>query len=469
MVDRLKAILSLPNAQCREYLMQNLLALGYQILTGPDGSWLFAVPTGDKAIPVLLCAHWDTVRKTHGKGADEPVVLFEEHAKIENSNGILGADDRAGCQLILEVAATYTVKPFILFTDFEECGRKGMHSFIKSNVYREYEKFIYLVVSVDRQGHNEAVWYSKKPSGKLEYILDKCGFDVHQGYAYTDGELIAKALNLEFINLSYGGYRPHSADEFLLRDSYEGAYQRITTFLEFINKPFYDTGEVIPSEDTVIDAEVVEEYDIPAPVCEVCGRTHKVASYYPWAQAWLCVACRNRIVAQAPKITAESVEQAKLVLKAEQDRSRQANLKHNAPKHPEFPCCPKCGSNKHVVWNAINAGFVCNECRDKWYKGSVDFDGIFWVLSKDGGMLRLFRPKSNQIMVLSGSGVHVQLVWSGPPNKCTFVKVCSFCGVVEPQMHEVEVEFNNVRHKLNACTTCAADLCDLVVGIDAPF
>lgn len=471
MIDRLKTAIILQNDQCREYLIQNLLTMEYQILTGGDGDWLFAIPSGDKAVPVLLCAHWDTVRQPTGKHADEPVVLFEEHNKIENANGILGADDRAGCQLILEVASTLTIKPFILFTNFEERGKRGMKSFIKSKAIHEYKEYIYLVVSVDRQGHNEAVYYTKYPSGKLEFLLDKSGYTIKKGQSYTDGTLIAEEINLEHINVSYGGYNLHSADEFILKDSYMWSFRRLMLLTQGVYAPFTTTSDSIEPSENIVDAELVEEeYSLPAPVCEICKKTERVAYYYSWADAWLCTHCRNRITMDRDTIAREDVERAKLVLKAEQTRSREANLK-NTIEHPDFPACPKCGTNKHVAWNVINAGFVCNHCRNEWYKGTSTFDGIFWALSQNGEIKRLFKTDSNTITVISGVGSHVRLEWSGPPRKCPHVKVCAFCGTVEPVMHELELKFGSKYFKMHVCTTCSADLVDMcaLADTDVPF
>lgn len=469
MITRLKSILLLNNEQCREYLIQSLFELGYKVLIGPNGTWLFAIPSGEKVVPVLLCAHWDTVRKSVGKCVDEPVIVFEEHNKIQNANGILGADDRAGCQLILEVASTLTIKPFILFTDLEEVGGRGMEDFIRSKVFHDYKEYIYLILSVDRTGHNEAVYYRASISGRLEYIVDKAGYTSASSSAFTDGKLLAQELELEHINVSYGGYNSHSADEFILNESYLGAFNRLLLLTQNIYTPYPSKFDlVIPSED-IIDAELVEEeYALPAPVCEICEKPERVAYYYPWAEAWLCMHCRNRITMTSLHISREGVEKAKLVLKAEQTRSREANLK-NTKEHPDFPACPKCGVNTHVAWNVTNAGFVCNHCRNDWYKGTSDFDGIFWALSQNGEIKRVFKPKPKQVMVIVGVGKHVRLEWLGPSNKCPYVQMCSFCNTVEPQMHEVELKFGSTLHKLNVCTSCASDLVDLVVPDDVPF
>lgn len=472
MIDRIKKILPLSDEQCREYLIQNLCALGYQIFSGADGTWIFAVPSGRKVIPVLLCAHWDTVRQTTGKWADEPVVLFEEHSKIENSNGILGADDRAGCQLILEVASTFTVKPFILFTDLEESGGKGMRNFINSSLIEDYRYHIYLVISVDRHGHNEAVYYTKYPSSRLEYYLDKGGYVIQRSTSYTDGTAIAEYLGLEHVNVSYGGYNAHTADEFLLKDSYEGAYRRLMVLTESIHTPYIATLKGVSPSEEVFDAELVEEeYSLPAPVCELCGKTERVTSFCASANSWLCVPCRNRILYVDKEITPESVARAKLVLKAEQERSRRANLKHNTTEHPDFPSCPRCGSNKYVAWNVTNAGFVCNNCRDAYLKGTSNFDGIFWALSQNGEVKRLYRADASTMMFISGTGKHVRLEWSGHPNSCPYVKVCAFCGAVEPGMHEIELKFGEKHFKLNVCVSCASDMVDLCASVDSdlPF
>ena len=153
MIERLKQTLMMTDIQCQVFLVKTLREAGYEVVIGHDpdkidADYIFAYPPSREIIPVLLMAHWDTVRTTTGKRADEPVVIFSENGKIENGMGVLGADDRAGIQMILEAQDAYEEQPLLLFTNYEEIGGKGMLNFIKSGVLRPWVDSIYLAVSV---------------------------------------------------------------------------------------------------------------------------------------------------------------------------------------------------------------------------------------------------------------------------------------------------------------------------------
>ena len=475
MLDRLKETISCSDEDCQILLCNRLRDMGYKLCIGLGGTYIFGIPPGDKVCPILMCAHWDTIRQSSGKWSDMPVVLFEENGKIENANGILGADDRAGCQLILEVASSLSAKPFVLFTSYEEVGMKGMHTFIEDDEISMYQEYIYLILSVDRAGHNEAVYYSNYPSGILEYYLNKVGYVVHKSSSSTDGLLLSSVLRLEHINVSYGGYNPHNCDEFILVDSYVGNFWRLLNFIQLINRPFplsSSSDWVTPSEHNGFGTAVLEpeEYSLPAPVCAVCGKPERLPRYSPAAKAWLCNSCLNRMITNySTPITPEMVEQHKLQLKAEQLRSREANLKqvkHNS----DFPTCPVCGTNENVSWNAIIAGFTCNKCRHMWYQGQSSYDGIFWVMSEGGILRKIYSPSKDTAMVRTEQENQVRLEWLGPLKECPYLSVCATCGTVAPVLHSINMQFQDQQRTIQVCTTCLAELQSVGQLIDpVPF
>jgi tripeptide aminopeptidase len=98
---------------------------------------------GDGGLPVLLCAHLDTVEPT---GALEPVI---EDGIVRNSTGtILGADDKSAVAVMLEAARRLVVerRPHagveLLFTPMEEVGLLGAKAFDETRL-RARAGFVY--------------------------------------------------------------------------------------------------------------------------------------------------------------------------------------------------------------------------------------------------------------------------------------------------------------------------------------
>ncbi len=121
--------------EIHRFLMQRLQEMGCRVVTDNAGSHYQTDAPGNifgflkgtvKSKPILLCAHMDTV--TPGQGV-KPVV--KKDRVTSDGTTILGADDKAGLAIILEVLQTLKEekKPHppieVLFTLTEENGMCG--------------------------------------------------------------------------------------------------------------------------------------------------------------------------------------------------------------------------------------------------------------------------------------------------------------------------------------------------------
>ena len=135
-------ILKLPQAELKEALQKELQSAGYTV-TSKDG-FLYAPGT----VPVLLVAHLDTV---HEKAPS--IICYSKDNRVLMSPQGIGGDDRAGVYMILEIIKQANCH--VLFCEDEEIGDIGAKKFVKSNMPLP----VYYIIELDRQGHNDAVYY----------------------------------------------------------------------------------------------------------------------------------------------------------------------------------------------------------------------------------------------------------------------------------------------------------------------
>ena len=127
--NKLFNILEMPTLKLMKYLNSAIRRKHYDIYTDDD-NYIFAVPK-KASNHIMLVSHMDTVKR--GK-----VKLIENNGIVTNAHGVLGADDRAGVFAILEIA-NKCIKggqplPYLLFTNYEECGGLGVKQFCKDRI-----------------------------------------------------------------------------------------------------------------------------------------------------------------------------------------------------------------------------------------------------------------------------------------------------------------------------------------------
>jgi len=177
-------------------------------------------------IPICLVAHMDTVRNENNP---EFMELLEDSETFSNKKGILGADDRAGIAMILDLLED-GYKPSVIFTNGEETGAVGAYQFAKDI---DVVSNVNLFIELDRAGTNHYVSYNHLPTEVQEYV-ESFGLEKKQG-SFSDIKVLTDAFLIPSVNLAIGYYNEHSSEEFLVKDEWEKCKKMIA---EMLQKPF---------------------------------------------------------------------------------------------------------------------------------------------------------------------------------------------------------------------------------------
>ena len=462
----LREYLTLSEAEVFPRLCKDLVE-NYDITTD-NINYVFCVPKGSSVIPVLLCAHTDTVRNP---ACDEPVILAELNGTIFNENGILGGDDRAGVAGCVSISGMYSTKPYLLFTSGEERGSTGMSAFLASGILEPHLPQIYTVVSLDRCGHNEYVTYTAPVPEDLECRLLSLGYTCKYG-SYSDGLMISRAYNTAYVNLSIGYNDQHSADEFVLIESYISAIKRASAFIVCIDKkytvehPTYGykgyysktvSKPLVPAKTTPPWPEKEKELVATNPVCFCCGRTEREAKYIPTLGTFICNICSKRVTELFGSISLPTMEVYKEGLEEQRRKTREANSNLNpSRKDKGLPSCPICKDNKHVAWNKSTIGFTCTLCQEVKPDG---YDGNFWVR----GVNKHYIKDGKELV----TDYHATRLLNTLPKGGLYLKQCAICHKYSMNCKMVLVGKDNDK-PLDVCPACLHEAKDNLMSDSMP-
>lgn len=186
-----------------------------------NSDYLFAEGT----IPILLVAHVDTVNHTLDV-AQNFLYDLEKQVIANIGEGVLGADDRAGIAAIMEVLSTTSLKPHVLFLNYEEDACVGAGKAIKE---LEFPTDIRYIIEIDRRGNGQAVFYHLD-SHEFEDYVQSFGFQKDMG-SLTDISVLMPFLGCAGVNLSAGFYREHSLGEFFVIPHWKNTVEKLTEML----------------------------------------------------------------------------------------------------------------------------------------------------------------------------------------------------------------------------------------------
>lgn len=211
-----------------------------------DDNFVYAVGSG----PITLVSHVDTVRdhfvpvakagavpgkswrKDHG---NSPMKLSRTNNILTNSNGVLGADDRAGVFGCLELVRRCKKEglpmPSILLTNGEESGGIGVGVFVSTSAFEKYDGGrTRLFVEMDRCNAVEWVTYGAQlPREVIDYV-ESFGFKKGHG-SYSDIADLQEEYQIPAVNLSIGYYLQHSDSERLHVDEMYMTINRVFAML----------------------------------------------------------------------------------------------------------------------------------------------------------------------------------------------------------------------------------------------
>jgi putative aminopeptidase FrvX len=208
-------------APVRDYLLPILREITDVVYVDEFGNLLASKKCGTgEGATVLLSAHMDTVR---GVKKDKAIIERDGiYTAIlsDGKNGVLGADDRAGIAIILDVlrgipeSFNGTVK--VAFSREEEIGCIGAY---------HIDKFFYqdtdLAIVVDRRGNRDIVVGSHNAfcCDNVGLFMEECSTKIKKDYECVEGgtsdACVFSENGINSVNLSAGYQNEHTTKEFV--------------------------------------------------------------------------------------------------------------------------------------------------------------------------------------------------------------------------------------------------------------
>lgn len=235
----------------RKYLQPILSELLDRVIVDDYGNLLGEkiIGTGDGAT-ILLSAHMDTV-----KGVLANRKLIEKDGKISASKGALGADDRAGIAIILEVLRNLgKLKSFngvikVAFSRQEEVGCVGAEK-IDTKWYQDAD----LAIVVDRRGNRDIVVGCGTAfcSDEVGLFMEEVSALAEMDWKCVEGgisdAMVFSHNGVNSINLSAGYYNEHTDKEYVVLSQMKDTVKLILQTIAVIND-FRSTFGEVPIEN----------------------------------------------------------------------------------------------------------------------------------------------------------------------------------------------------------------------------
>ena len=167
------------------------------------------IPKNLKGSVPALVAHTDVVQQVKSKKD----LGRKKHILYNNQKDCgLGADDRAGCYVLLRTIMSNPNDFIFCFFDLEETGGFGSRSFGGEMI----KNYVSLWVGFDRCGDNNIATYSNDNENLLEAINNNLfdGYKQTMG-SFTDVATLAENTQIACINFSVGFMKEHTNNETL--------------------------------------------------------------------------------------------------------------------------------------------------------------------------------------------------------------------------------------------------------------
>lgn len=221
----------------------------------------YIVAVGD--IPIALVAHMDTVfyaPATH--------VYYDQRKGIMWSPEGLGADDRAGVFIILQIIQS-GLRPSIILTTDEERGGLGAQALAKKTCPIPNLKYL---IQLDRHGTNDCVFYDCANPKFIDYI-ENFGFSETIG-SFSDISFLMPAWKVCGVNLSVGYHDEHSVSETLYVPILFRTCEIVKKMLTATDIPDFEYKEIsnkLTDYYKVMSEYDYNDYDLGTP-CDCCGK-----------------------------------------------------------------------------------------------------------------------------------------------------------------------------------------------------
>lgn len=221
--------------EVKKYMKDYLSSNNYNVVD-EDG---FLYAKGD--VPVLLVAHMDTVHDKQCKN------IYKLNGRMSSPQGI-GGDDRCGVFIIMNLVKELHCS--VLLCEDEEKGGKGAKKFtnakyVITNDKEQAEEVRYIdnldvnfMVEFDRNGNNDAVFYSCANEDFIGFVEDTTNFKFATG-SFSDISVLMPEAKLSSVNLSCGYYNAHTPSEYVKYDEMMDTIEAAKTLIkEKCDKPF---------------------------------------------------------------------------------------------------------------------------------------------------------------------------------------------------------------------------------------
>lgn len=202
---------------CSVYETTQILRLAAGRLEAAGRSWemlpgncMYSKGTREDA--VVMVAHVDTVWKSRYNGSDR-TPLHVADGRVSSARPItgIGADDRAGVALILELL---DLGHSILLTDDEEIGMVGSRHLRRfaPEAFEEMQKHSFFV-QFDRMGRVDFKCYSVGTDEFRNYVRVTTGLTEPNRSSFTD--IVTLCRDVAGVNISVGYQHEHTPEEYL--------------------------------------------------------------------------------------------------------------------------------------------------------------------------------------------------------------------------------------------------------------
>lgn len=243
-----KRLYSLTQEELLEQIEKELRAEGIEYKKDNKGGIWSILHDGKPC----FVAHMDTVIRTT---LDYRAPILIENGIVTRPNKILGADDRAGINIILNHKHHIN---FCLTLD-EEIGAIGAHRLSLNKDFIDDCDKINFFCELDRMNSNDCISYTHGYSNKeLSDKFIKLGFKDTRG-VFTDIDNFTDIA--QGVNISVGYYKQHTNKEYLVLDEFE----HINSLIPEINKIKVD-------RDIVTQGGKYSFYGYEK--CQICGEYH---------------------------------------------------------------------------------------------------------------------------------------------------------------------------------------------------
>lgn len=238
----------------RDYLKPILTNMMDSVEVDNYGNLLATKKVGNgNGATVLLSAHMDTVR---GVVADRSII--EKDGIITSDKGALGADDRAGIAVILEVLRNVEQLSFagtikVAFSREEEIGCVGAKH-IDKNWYSDVD----LAIVVDRRGNRDIVvgcyqaFCSDAVGNFFEEVSKMQGMDWKAVEGGVSDAMTFSSNGINSVNLSVGYRNEHTDKEYVVFEDMRDTARLILQAFAVINT-FYGTFGNVPQYNTWVE------------------------------------------------------------------------------------------------------------------------------------------------------------------------------------------------------------------------